>query len=316
METGTSVPAFISFSIVMPAYNSEATIDAAIESVLRQTRRDFELIVVDDGSTDNTVARVERYLGTGRIKLITQPHVGSSAARNAAIAESVGEYVSLLDSDDVWLPPYLEAMGETLNANPQAAVAFADAWVLNDDIKKIERRTAMSAWRPSTDPSEPAAFLRALLEHGNFVYGSATVRRSVLVDVGGFREALPACLDYELWLRIAANGYRFIRCPEILAVYRRRAGQITSNPARMERALSEVFRIVAEEYGVTDEIRALALRLMQEQEPRIGKAQQRRRSSRLPPAAFRLYRPLWRLRWFYLRPPAEVREAFPNIDVI
>ena len=316
METGTSVPASISFSIVMPAYNSEATIDAAIESALRQTRRNFELIVVDDGSTDNTVARVERYLSAGRIKLITQPHLGSSAARNAAIAESVGEYVSLLDSDDVWLPRYLEVMGETLNANPQAAVAFTDGWVLNDDIKKIARRTAMSAWRPSTDPSEPAAFLRALLEHGNFVYGSATVRRSVLVDVGGFREALPACLDYELWLRIAANGYRFIRCPEIVAVYRRRAGQITSNPARMERALSEVFRIVAEEYGVTDEIRALALRLKQEQEPRISKARQRTRSSRLPPAAFRLYRPLWRLRWFCLRPPAEVREAFPNIDVI
>jgi glycosyltransferase involved in cell wall biosynthesis len=317
METGTSVTAFISFSIVMPAYNSEATIDAAIESVLRQTRRDFELIVVDDGSTDNTVARVERYLGAGRIKLITQPHLGSSAARNRAIAESVGEYVSLLDSDDVWLPRYLEVMGETLNANPQAAVAFTDAWVLNDDIKKIARRTAMSAWRPSTDPSEPAAFLRALLEHGNFVYASATVRRPVLVDVGGFREALPACVDYELWLRIAANGYRFIRCPEILAVYRRRrAGQITSNPATMERAFSEVFRIVAEEYDVADEIRALALRLMREQEPRIRKARQRRRSSRLPPAAFRLYRPVWRLRWFFLRPPAEVREAFPNIDVI
>jgi glycosyltransferase involved in cell wall biosynthesis len=316
METGTSVPASISFSIVMPAYNSEATIDVAIESALRQTRSNFELIVVDDGSTDNTVARVERHLDAGRIKLITQPNLGASAARNAAIAESVGEYVTLLDSDDVWLPRYLEVMEETLHANPQAAVAFTDAWVLNDDIKKIARRTAMSAWSPSTDPSEPAAFLRALLEHGNFVYASATVRRSVLVDVGGFREALPASVDYELWLRIAASGHRFIRCPEILAVYRLRAGQITSNPARMERALSEVLRIVAEEYGVTDEIRALALRLMQEQEPRISKAQQRRRSSRLPPPVFRLYRPLWRLRWFYLRAPAEVREAFPNLDLI
>jgi cellulose synthase/poly-beta-1,6-N-acetylglucosamine synthase-like glycosyltransferase len=104
METGTSAPASISFSIVMPAYNSEATIDAAIESAMRQTRRNFELIVVDDGSTDSTVSRVQRHLGSGRIKLITQPHLGSSAARNAAIAESVGEYVTLLDSDDVWLP--------------------------------------------------------------------------------------------------------------------------------------------------------------------------------------------------------------------
>lgn len=309
------MPEDISFSIVMPAYNSEATIDAAIESVLRQTRSDFELIVVDDGSTDNTVSRVERYLRADRVKLITRPHLGSSAARNAAVAESVGEYVSLLDSDDLWLPRYLEVMGETLHANPQAAVAFTDAWVLHDDIKKIARGTAMSAWRPPTDPSEPTAFLRALLEHGNFVYGATTVRRSVLIDVGGFREALPASLDYELWLRIAASGYRFVRCPENLAVYRRRAGQITSDPATSARILPEVLRLVAEEYDVPDEIRAFAQRRRREQEQRLGKARQHTRR-RLPTVVFRLYRPLWRIRWFYLRPPEQVREAFPNIDVI
>jgi len=152
------------FSIAMPAYNTGKTIDAAIESVLRQTRGDFELIVVDDGSTDDTVARVERYLGDARISLVRQSNAGPSAARNTAIAQAVGEYVSFLDSDDLWLPRYLEVMGATLEANPRAAAAFTDAWVLNDEIKRIARSTVMAPWQPPTIPTEPSMFLRALLE--------------------------------------------------------------------------------------------------------------------------------------------------------
>jgi glycosyltransferase involved in cell wall biosynthesis len=309
-------PSAVSFSIVMPSYNTEATIDAAIESVLGQTRPDFELIVADDGSTDSTAARVERFLGDRRIKLIAQPHRGPSAARNAAIAESVGEYVSFLDSDDLWLPRYLEVMAATVRDNPQATVAYTDAWVLYDEIKRIARGTAMNAYLPPAIPREPRAFLRALLEHGNFVYYSATVRRSALVDVGGFNEALQASVDYELWLRVASRGHTFVRCPETLAVYRRRAGQITSDPAAIDRALPEVFRLVAEEYDVPDEIRALTRRRRREQEQRSSATRERAHPRRLPATLRGVYRVFWRLRWFYLRTPAKVREAFPDLDTV
>jgi glycosyltransferase involved in cell wall biosynthesis len=302
------------FSIAMPAYNTGKTIDAAIESVLRQTRGDFELIVVDDGSTDDTVARVERYLGDARISLVRQSNAGPSAARNTAIAQAVGEYVSFLDSDDLWLPRYLEVMGATLEANPRAAAAFTDAWVLNDEIKRIARSTVMAPWQPPTIPTEPSMFLRALLEYGNFVYNAVTVKRSVLAEVGGLREALSACVDYELWLRIAAAGYSFVRCPENLAVYRRSvAGQITSDPTTIIRLRPEVFRLVAEEYSVPEDVRALARQLLREHEQHAAEEPPRERR-RDHPVIRTLYRPFWLVRWFYLRPPAEVRDAFPKLD--
>lgn len=300
----------------MPAYNTGAWVGPAIESVLNQTRRDFELIVVDDGSTDDTVATVERFVRQDdRISLIAKPHRGSSAARNAAIARSVGEYVSFIDSDDLWLPRYLEVMATTLAGHPRAAVAHTDAWVLFDEVKKIARGTAMGAYQPPAVPGEPLAFLRALLEHSNFVYGATTVRRRVLVEVGGFREDLMSSLDYELWMRIAAHGHSFVRCPENLAVYRRRADQITSDPAAHHRSLPEVYRLVAEEYDVPDDVRELARLLQEEWVRRAGQPIMARRRP-LPRAVRPLHRALSRLRWFHIRPPAKVRAAFPDLDKV
>jgi glycosyltransferase involved in cell wall biosynthesis len=141
------------FSIVMPAYNTAQTIGAAIKSVLAQTRGDFELIVVNDGSTDGTAAQVEPYLSDGRVRLISQPNSGQARARNAAIEVARGTYVSLLDSDDLWLPRYLDVMAATLGADPAAAVAYTDAWVLDDELRRIARQTAMSSNQPTFRPA-------------------------------------------------------------------------------------------------------------------------------------------------------------------
>jgi glycosyltransferase involved in cell wall biosynthesis len=302
----------ISFSVVMPAYNTEPWIGTAIESVLDQTRTDFELIVVDDGSTDDTVAAVQRYVRQDdRVSLVTQQHRGSSAARNAAIALAAGDYVSFIDSDDLWLPCYLEVMAATLEGNPHASVAHTDAWILHDDLKKIQRGTAMGSNRPPVVPDEPHDFLRALLEHSNFVYGALTVRRPVLLEVGGFREDVRSSLDYELWMRIAAHGYSFVRTPETLAIYRRRTGQITSDPAAHLRSLPAVFRSVADDYPVPDDIRAFALRLSEEWARKPTPPPTTRRS--FPRVLRPLHRAIWQLKWFYVRPPAQVRAAFPDL---
>jgi glycosyltransferase involved in cell wall biosynthesis len=305
-----------SFSVIMPTYNSAATVGAAIMSALRQTRSDFELIVVDDGSSDDTVARVEEFVRSDeRISLVTQPHRGASAARNAALARAAGAYVSFLDSDDLWLPRYLEGMANTMEDNPQASVAHTDAWVFHQDVGMIARGSLMKGWEPPVIPSEPLDFLRAMLETANFLYYSVTLRRPVLLEVGGFDERLQASVDYELWLRIAARGHVFVKHPGNLAVYRRRsAGQITSNPATQARSMPEVYRMVAEEYDVPDDIRELARRL---REQWLLRSTQPTAGKRTVPRVLRpLHRVLWRLRWFPLRPPAAVREAFPDLGSI
>jgi glycosyltransferase involved in cell wall biosynthesis len=294
------------FSVVMPAYNAAATIEAAIDSVLAQTRGDFELIIVNDGSTDGTVARVDRYLDDPRIRLISQTNLGQADARNTAIDASRGEFVSLLDSDDLWLPHYLEAMAATFAAEPTAGVAYTDAWVLDDRTRKIARATAMGRQHPAVAPTDAEAFLRALLEHGNFVFVGATIRRDVFADVGPFRSGVSGAEDYELWLRIAARGHRFARCPLILAVYRHRQGQTSADREQMSRSGHEVFRIVTEEYDIPDPIRELARQRL----PMAGLAVQPRRRRGIPAPVQRALR---RLRHFHVRTPTEIREAFPDL---
>jgi glycosyltransferase involved in cell wall biosynthesis len=294
-------------SIVMPAYNAASTIDAAIESVLAQTRKDFELIIVDDGSTDDTASRVEPYLGDQRVRLIHQPNAGQATARNTALAAASGAYVSLLDSDDLWLPQYLDLMCGRLEETPSAAVAYTDAWVLDDQTRRVARATVAAPWHPPIVPADAMGFLRSLLEFGNFVFVGTTIRRAVLADVGVFRVGVEPSEDYELWLRIAARGYRFVRVDLPLAIYRRRPGQASANRGALDRAANEVFRIVAEEYGVSDDLRELARQ----------KLPMRRFPSRPPRRVPRLmrrpYGALSRLRHFYLRPPKQIRTAFPDL---
>lgn len=303
------------FSVVVPSYNAAGTIGSAIRSVLGQTRSDFELIVVDDRSTDGSAAIIKSFVSDKRVTLIErEQNGGQSAARNTGIGRATGQYICLLDSDDVWLPRYLEAMAQTFEAHPRASVVYTDAWVLYDGICRILRRTAMETYRPPTIPRAPAEFLRALLEYGNFVYYSAAIRGSALRDIGGYNEALRGAPDYELWMRLAATGHTFVRCDEILAIYRRRPGQLTADPIWTERALTEIYQLVIDEYDVPGELRQLAARRADELLRRRAEEPDRRRP-RLPLVSG-LRGAFARLRWFYLRPPASVREAFPSLSEI
>jgi glycosyltransferase involved in cell wall biosynthesis len=298
------------FSVIMPAFNAEATIGAAIRSVLGQSRTDFELIVVNDGSTDGTEGRVEPFLRDPRVSLLSQRNHGMSAARNLGIARARGAYVSLLDSDDVWLPNYLEAMGRCLRGtDATVAAAYTDAWVLDEQTRKIKRRSAMSRWHPSEVPREPERFLWTLLERGNYIFVGTTIRRSVFDDVGAFRTDLDASEDYELWLRIVAHGYRFVRCASNLALYRRSPGQLSADEPRLLRAYANVYRLVAEEYDVTDDVRELASRRYSEQRQAAASFGPRRR-------VLRIGGWMSRLRHFRLRPPRQVRDAFPDLHAL
>lgn len=238
-------PAGPTCSVVIAAYNAAPSIGATIESVLAQTRQDFEVIVVDDGSTDDTAAQVQSVVDA-RIRLYRQENQGPSAARNRAIANADGEYVSTLDSDDLWLPRYLEKMVETLEQAPDAGFAFTDAWTLEESSGRIQRATTMSRAGVANPPSDPASFLEALIR-SNFVYGSVTARRELLEHVGGFNARLSHSEDYELWLRLAARGHRGVRVPgPPLAIMRDRAAGRHREERSMLIGIREAMQMILE----------------------------------------------------------------------
>lgn len=307
------------FTVAMPAYNAAPTVGAAIRSVLAQTRDDFELVVADDGSTDGTAEEVARF-DDPRVRLLREGRRGLARARNAAVGAGSGRYVCMLDSDDLWLPRYLEAMEAALAASPDAGLAYTDAWVLDDATRRIQRVTAMHYQdQPAVPPARGDAFFRLLLER-NFVFTSATVPRTVLDEVGGFRPGLAASEDYELWLRIAARGYGAVRPPGVLAVYRKRAGSVSTSDERMAVGMRDAFRIVAAEYDLPPELRARARERVGEVEAQLaglrGEGGVRPRVHRARARAVRLKGALLRPIQWRRRPPPEVAAAFPDLHAV
>ena len=228
------------FSVVIPAYNAAGTIASAVTSATSQTESDLEVIVVDDGCTDATVAMVNA-LPDPRVRVVSQTNRGLPAARNAGIATSRGDYVAFLDSDDLLLPQFLALGRAALESTPGAGFAYTDAYVFETVAGKLRRRSAMARTNPPVPPPLDApSFLTALMG-GNFVYVSTIVPRAVLKDVGGFDEARTSCEDYELWLRILVAGYRAAWMPGRHALYRKHPGQMSRNEVTMARNLAAVY---------------------------------------------------------------------------
>jgi glycosyltransferase involved in cell wall biosynthesis len=299
------------FTVVMPAYNAADTIADSIGSVLAQTESDFELIIVDDGSTDTTADQVSRFTHDPRICLISQSNTGLAGARNRGLGEARAHYVSFLDADDLLLPRYLATMAATLARSPGAAFADCDFWALEDATGRI------SSWPLGrlALPREPYELMRVVLRRNVLHYG-ATVRREVLREVGFFNPNLHACEDVELWLRILAHGHAAVRPQGALSVYRSRSGSLSTRAVLMTSSLCEVYRLVAEEYDVPDDIRALAQARLHAERRRLAALTSERR---LAGASMRVRRRVGALRRVVARarPPAaipeEVAAAFPQL---
>jgi glycosyltransferase involved in cell wall biosynthesis len=299
------------FSVVMAAYNSALTIGEAIESVRCQTRSDWELIVVDDGSHDRT-ADVAEAFADPRVRIVrTAGNRGPAAARNRGISLAQAPLVCTLDSDDLWLPQYLETMARTLDSNPTAAVACTDAWVLDQTSGRVRKKSAMAFLDPPEPlPEDTDTFLAELLQR-NFVYNSVAARRESLQAVGGYDERLWIGEDWELWLRLAAAGFGFVRVPQLLAVYRQRADSLmTSQPERLIEAKCEVYRVVAEDWDASPELRDHALRLSRASTLR---SQRRAAAGALLGPLFALRKTLRDSRLWHREPPREVAELLLTI---
>lgn len=304
------------FSVVIPAFNASRTIVAAIGSALAQTERDIEVVVVDDGSDDDTVNAVER-LDDPRLTLVRQDNGGPAKARNAGIAASHGEYVSFLDSDDLLLPDYLELAGTALDAAVRPGFAYTDAYVLYADKRLIARGTAMQRQRPPVPPpADSEAFLLELLRR-NFVYVAATVPRTVLDHVGGFDERAIRSEDYEMWLRVVSMGYTPVRIPGLHAVYSVHDGQRSASRETMARGLLAIYERVDMDAMPSEAHRDLLSRRRHEvgHELRLVRGE-RRVAWTLRQSRHWLGRVRERLglgqKWWN-PPPAEVAAAFPDL---
>ena len=181
-------------SVIIPTYNRAGPVVRAVDSVLAQTFSDFELIVVDDGSTDNTAEALATC--QGRLTLICRPHGGVSAARNSGLAAARGELIALLDSDDYWRPEKLAAQVRFFDEHPEAVICQTEeTWVRRG-------RRVNSGLRHQKPSGE--AFFRSL-ELCLISPSAVMMRKSLLEEVGVFDESLPACEDYDLWLRVTAR---------------------------------------------------------------------------------------------------------------
>jgi glycosyltransferase involved in cell wall biosynthesis len=306
------------FTVIIPAFNARDLVPFAIRSVIAQTRRDWQLIVVDDGSTDDTSSAVTSFAeADSRIRLIRRPNEGPGPARNAAIAAAETPYISFLDADDMWLPGYLDAMGAALDRDPGAGIACTDAWILDLASGRFRVKTAMEKWSaPPAIPEDPTAMMVLLLER-NFLWASATVRRKALDRVGAFNPQIRVAEDLELWLRILADGFGVVRAGGVLGIRREHAGALTARELDMLDGLLSVMRLVTSNPEMPGEVRELAERKAIELDRwRLVVSGQRRGRAILLGAYRRagaLRRRVSDRRRFRTQAPEEVRAAFPEL---
>lgn len=223
-------------SVIIPTFNRQATIARAINSVLNQTIPAQQIIVVDDGSTDRTAEMIaHRYPS---ITLIQQAHTGVSAARNAGIAISTNDWVAFLDSDDQWLPEKLSRQLAHLSKKPAYRVCHTDEiWI----------RHGLRVNQTNKHRKSGGRIFGRCLESCCISPSSSIIHRSVFDEIGLFDEALPACEDYDLWLRISAREPVLYINEHLVQKYGGHADQLSQKYWGMDR-----FRLYAIEKILAD----------------------------------------------------------------
>jgi glycosyltransferase involved in cell wall biosynthesis len=212
-------------SVVIPTFNEADSgyLAQAIQSVVDSTFRDFEVIVIDDGSTDETGAVVDRF--SDGVRYHRQENRGTAAARNTGVKLARGEYIALLDDDDLFLPHRLERQVPVLDRNPQVALVYGQA------IRFHEATGEEEVWPIGEAIAEGRIFDR-LFYHNMIPALTVLARRSVIENLGGFNESLRCTDDWELWLRICSD-HEVRAIPEPLARFRWHAGNTSRDAVLM-----------------------------------------------------------------------------------
>lgn len=223
------------FSVIIPTYNRSEQLRQALESISAQSCRDFEVIVCDDGSTDNTRLIVESFLSVMSVTYLWDDNFGGPARpRNNGIAVARGEWLCFLDSDDWWYPAKLDAIDAHL----------ANADVIYHDLDIHPRSVWPITGRFRSRNLHPPAFVDLMLKGNALPNSSVVVRRDVIVAAGGFSEdkSLIAAEDYDLWLRLARQNRRFVRIPRSLGAYRLGGGNISHPSLTQAERVEAIFQ--------------------------------------------------------------------------
>jgi len=219
-------------SVIIPAYNAEATIQATINSVQAQSYREFEILVIDDGSTDSTIQVVSEIAEQdNRIQIHSYANAGPSIARNRGIDQAKGEFLAFLDADDLWTPEKISEQLAALNLSPQAGLAYS--WIdwIDENDQFLRHGSHIAAEGKVLDQ----LLLRNFIDNGS----NALVRREVFEKIGGFDSKLPASEDWDMWLRIALI-YDFVCVPKVQVYYRILKTSLSTNVQQLSRANLEV----------------------------------------------------------------------------
>lgn len=192
-------------SVVIPSYQHAAYVRRAVESVLEQTVRDLEVIVVDDGSSDGTPDRVEA-IGDPRVRLVRLTDNRRDHARNLGLGMATGRYVAFQNSDDEWLPDKLARQLAVLDAQPEVGLVFTEVAFIDAGGAAIDGGAVGAAFREGQGERSAGDWLRILASRNCFCITSALVRHDLLRAAGGFRPSLVQLSDHDLWVRLAARA--------------------------------------------------------------------------------------------------------------
>jgi glycosyltransferase involved in cell wall biosynthesis len=222
-------------SVIIPVYNGAKTIKKTIQSVLDQTFQDLELIIIDDGSTDQTLPVIEE-ISDSKIKIYSYPNAGVSNARNQGINHAQGEYISFIDADDLWTPDKLELQYQALVNHPSAKVAYSWMDWIDEDDRFLRPAARMSL--------EGNIYANLLIIDFIGCGSNPLILKDSLLEVGGFDPHLRGGEDWDLWIRLAARyGFVCVRSPQIL--YRQVATSVSKDISLMEK---DCLRVIAKSF--------------------------------------------------------------------
>ena len=217
-------------SVIIPAYNAQKTIKKTIESVIEQTYADWELILINDGSTDRTVEIVNE-IKESRIKVYNYANAGVAKARDRGIENARGKYIAFLDADDFWTPDKLQLQLQTLKANPQGGVAYSWTYFYYEKTQDCFPSNPVYY----QENVYPQLLAENFLHHGS----NPLIKRQAIDSVGNFNSNFPHCADWDYYLRLAAE-WHFIVVPKHQIYYRQSSNSMTSNIAEIERQLCQM----------------------------------------------------------------------------
>jgi hypothetical protein len=260
-RSSTGTP-FVSF--LTTAYKTEQYVSETIESVLAQTRGDWEMIVVDNGNSDEMARIISNYTSDPRITMIRQDNKGYVGGVSAAAAVAKGRYVCVLDSDDAVQPNYCERIGAMIDADPGIDAIGCNALLFQepDDGQKPGEYFALIGRKAPPDSSRSAS-ITELLDEGVPPY-AGTIRREAWDALGGYESSPDVEPDVVLWLRLASTGRDVRILPDTLIRSRRRAMSLSTDPANIdafEDRMQQSFGLVAGEHGLSESTVAAAAML-------------------------------------------------------